>query len=96
MSEQEFQLNHRYLVKPYGMDWIESLTEVKVLEISPTGKHIKFLFAGGPNWCESDKYVIVENLDSQPSHTDAVAKTFQSFAAKHGQELASYIGEKHD
>ena len=33
-------------------------------------------------------------IEPSKSNLDAVAKTFQKFASEHGQELASYIGEK--
>ena len=71
----EFTKGDRYIVKDARRVYT-ALTEVKVLEIAPSGKYIKFQFAGGAQWVEADKYEIVENL------TDKVAKTFQKFAPK--------------
>ena len=53
-------------------------------------------------WVDASKFTRFDNryvngympLPEPNNNLDAVAKTFQKFASEHGQELASYIGEK--
>jgi hypothetical protein len=58
----ELKQGKRYLVKTWGI--YKSMSEVYVVEISPSGKRVNFKFNGGAEmWVNCEDYEIVEELD---------------------------------
>ena len=57
--EMKFEVGERYLVKKYYLDCIE----VKVLEVSPSGKYIKLEYlSGSQTWDKLCLWEILEKL----------------------------------
>lgn len=62
-KEWEKLIGKRMLVDRRGVHWLRSPVEVILLEVSPSGKYLKFIFPNGvSSWSIRGEYLFVEVL----------------------------------